>query len=207
MPIGTSKLAASAKRKASAIVMPVPDDAPKPRRFVGYCHQRTNARHRHQPPADRLVTNDREHRLVQLVVFRLQRRPRRKHCRGDVLQRGVARHQPPNPSLKSLAGHRPDLRAKAPQNRPDAQFHIDKPRQSKRPVLQQTMAPGTAGQRLQKRAAAGHLPMTISRMSPGGARRLSCSRRIARAGYQVPSICLHIRPPSGEMYACKAAKS
>src|SRR5262245_46645262 len=38
------------------------------RRFVGYCNQWADARHRHQSPTDRVVTNDREHSLVQLFV-------------------------------------------------------------------------------------------------------------------------------------------
>jgi hypothetical protein len=63
------------------------------RRFAGYCNQWTHARHRHQSPTDRVVTDDREHRLVQLFVFRLQSYPRRKHRPGDAFQGGLARHQ------------------------------------------------------------------------------------------------------------------
>jgi len=39
----------------------------------------------------------------------------------------LARHQLPNPRIKSLACHRPNLQAKAAQNPPDAQFNVDKP--------------------------------------------------------------------------------
>ena len=47
--------------------------------FVGYCHQRTHTWYRHQPAADCVFTNDGEHNLVQLFVFHLKGRPRRKH--------------------------------------------------------------------------------------------------------------------------------
>src|SRR6516162_2916853 len=42
------------------------------RRLEGNCHHRTNARHCHQPSADRVFTNNREHSLVQFLVLRLQ---------------------------------------------------------------------------------------------------------------------------------------
>src|SRR6188508_195304 len=50
----------------------------------------------------RVVTNDREHSLVQLFVFRLQSYPRRKHRPGNAFQGGLARHQLPNPRIKAL---------------------------------------------------------------------------------------------------------
>ena len=37
--------------------------------------QRTDTRHRHQPAADCVFTNDGEHSLVQLFVFHLKGRP------------------------------------------------------------------------------------------------------------------------------------
>src|ERR1700735_4359707 len=40
--------------------------------FVGYCHQRTDTRHRHQSAADCVFTNDSEYSLVELFVFHLQ---------------------------------------------------------------------------------------------------------------------------------------
>jgi hypothetical protein len=63
-------------------------------------------------------------------------------------------------------------------------------------TLADAAALAPAGERFGSRSVK---PMSISRMSPGGARRPSCSRRIRRGGYRVPSVCLHIRKPTGEM--------
>jgi hypothetical protein len=93
----------------------------------GYRNQRTDARYRHQSPTDRVITNDREHSLMQLFVFRLQSCPRRKHRHSDAFQGRLARHQFPYPPIKSRACHRPNLQAKTAQNPPDAQFNVDKP--------------------------------------------------------------------------------
>src|SRR5215510_7404975 len=97
------------------------------RRLEGNCHQRTNARHCHQPSADRVFTNNREHSLVQFLVLRLQSCARRKHRLSNALQRGMTCHQFPNPRFKRLAGHLADLQAETTQDSPNAQFHVQQP--------------------------------------------------------------------------------
>jgi transposase InsO family protein len=69
-----------------------------------YREERLQVRRR---PAQSLASD----RPVQLFVFRLQCRPRRKHSRGDTLQRGLARDQ--------LLNSRPNpLRVTGPSFRP-----------------------------------------------------------------------------------------
>src|SRR5262245_13189299 len=99
------------------------------RRLEGNCHQRTNARHCHQPSADRVFTNNREHSLVQFLVLRLQSCARRKHRLSNALQHGMACHQFPNPRFKRFARHLSDLQAEAAQDSPNAQFHVQQPSQ------------------------------------------------------------------------------
>src|SRR5262245_45289402 len=97
------------------------------RRLEGNCHHRTNARHCHQPAADRVFTNNREYSLVQYLVLRFQSCPRRKHRLSNALQRGMTCHQFPNPRFKRFAGHLADLQAETTQDSPNAQFHIQQP--------------------------------------------------------------------------------
>jgi hypothetical protein len=86
------------------------------RQFEGHCHQWTNARHRHQPPTDRVFTDNRKHSLVQFCVLRLQSRACRKHRPGDTLQYRLARHQFSNPNLKIRACHSANLQSEAAQD-------------------------------------------------------------------------------------------
>jgi transposase len=87
----------------------------------------TQARHRHQPSADRVFTNKREHSLVQFLVLRLQSCAHRKHRLSNAPQRGLTCHQFPNPRFKRLARHLADLQAEAAQDSPNAQFHVQQP--------------------------------------------------------------------------------
>src|SRR5262249_41829633 len=97
------------------------------RRLEGNRHHRTNARHCHQPSADRIFTNNREHSLVQFLVLRLQSCPSQKHHLINALKHGITRHQFPNPRFKRFARHLADLQAEAAQNSPNAQFHVQQP--------------------------------------------------------------------------------
>ena len=66
---------------------------------------------------------------MQLFVFHLKGRPRRKHCSGNAFQCDVTSHQLPNPSFKALARHNADLQTKAAQDFLNAQFtSISRPR-------------------------------------------------------------------------------
>jgi len=77
--------------------------------------------HRHEPPANRILTNDLEARTTLKAEYeKLHKAVRRKHGRCNALQSGLARHQLKNPRLKSLARHRANLQAEAAQNPPDA---------------------------------------------------------------------------------------
>src|SRR5262245_62648101 len=83
--------------------------------------------HCHQPSADRIFTNKREHSLVQFLVLRLQSCARRKHRLGNAPQRGLTCHQFPNPRFKRLARHLADLQAATTQDSPNAQLHVQHP--------------------------------------------------------------------------------
>src|SRR5262249_45332012 len=113
-------------------------------------------RHRHQPSADRVFTNNREHSLVQFLVLRLQSCARRKHRLSNAPQRGLTCNQFPNPRFKRLARHLTDLEAEAAQDFPECS--IPRPTTFREAACAHPAALGSPAIQSIWRAPAGTIP-------------------------------------------------